>query len=376
MKIAILGTRGIPNNYGGFEQFAQYLSKGLVELGHEVWVYSPHNHIYQNHYWEGVHIIHQYDPEYRVGTFGQFIYDFNCIMDSRRRNFDVILQLGYTSSSIWGHLLPKNSVIITNMDGLEWKRTKYSAPVQRLLKMAEKWAVATSHYLIADSKGIQEYLQIKYKLNSTFIPYGALVFDNPDSSFLTPYGLQPFGYDMLIARLEPENSIDTILQGVIESGMKRPFLIIGNCNSAYGKYLSARYSHTYIKFLGSLYDMSTLNNLRYYSNIYFHGHTVGGTNPSLLEAMASSAVICAHQNEFNSTILGKDAYYFKDSASVADILLQVNRRNKSESEKISQNLAKIENTYTWNKIICAYETFMQHCYYARHTPLKYEKKIL
>jgi hypothetical protein len=377
MKIAILGTRGIPNNYGGFEQFAQYLSKGLVEMGHEVFVYSPHNHIYQDSSWQGVQIIHQYDPEYIVGTFGQFVYDFNCVRDSRRRRFDVILQLGYTSNSIWGRLLPKNSIIITNMDGLEWKRTKYSVPVQKLLKLAERWAIDTSHYIIADSTGIQQYLHNKYKLDSTFIPYGAFIFDNPDASVLSGYDLKPYAYDMLIARLEPENSVDVILQGVIQSNKERLFLIIGNCHSEYGKYLKNKYTSSHIRFLGSVYDINVLNNLRYYSNIYFHGHTVGGTNPSLLEAMASSALICAHQNEFNSAILQQDAYYFNDSASVACIMNQVNRKEKSEAEKITQNLFKIENTYSWNKIICAYESFMQHCYHAMK-PLqpKYEKKVL
>lgn len=128
MKIAILGTRGVPNHYGGFEQFAEYFSVYLVEKGHEVYVYNSHNHPHQEKVFKGVHIIHQNDPEHKLGTFGQFIYDFNCILDSRKRNFDIILQLGYTSNSIWFFLLPKKSICITNMDGLEWKRTKYSKP--------------------------------------------------------------------------------------------------------------------------------------------------------------------------------------------------------------------------------------------------------
>ena len=94
MKIAILGTRGIPNYYGGFEQFAEFFSVYLIEKGHEVFVYNSHDHPFQEKTFHGVNIIHQYDPEYKLGTFGQFIYDFNCIMDSRKRNFDIILQLG------------------------------------------------------------------------------------------------------------------------------------------------------------------------------------------------------------------------------------------------------------------------------------------
>ena len=100
MKIAIFGTRGIPNHYGGFEQIAQFLSEGLCKKGHEVYVYNSHNHPYQSNKWNNVNIIHCYDPEFKLGTIGQFIYDLNCSLDSRKRNFDIILQLGYTSSSI------------------------------------------------------------------------------------------------------------------------------------------------------------------------------------------------------------------------------------------------------------------------------------
>ena len=161
MKLAILGTRGIPNYHGGFEQFAEYFSVHMAQKGHDVYVYNSHSHPYQEKEYNGVSILHQKDPENKLGTFGQFIYDFNCIKDARSRNFDVILQLGYTSSSIWGRFLPSASVIVTNMDGLEWKRSKYSKPVRRFLKVAERLAIDTSDYLVSDSVGIQKYIEEK-----------------------------------------------------------------------------------------------------------------------------------------------------------------------------------------------------------------------
>src|SRR5450432_900655 len=126
LRIGISGTRGIPNHYGGFEQLAEYLSAGLAEKGHEVVVYNPHNHPYKEKRWKGVSIVHCYNPERITGTAGQFIYDLNCVMDARKRNFDVLLMLGYTSISVWERLFPKKSTIIFNMDGFEWKRKKYS----------------------------------------------------------------------------------------------------------------------------------------------------------------------------------------------------------------------------------------------------------
>ena len=171
MKVAILGTRGIPNNYGGFEQFAQYLSEGLANEGVNVTVYSIHSHPYKKEKWNGVSIIHCNNPEDKFGSFGQFIYDFNCISHARRQNYDVILILGYTSSSVWSFYYPKKkSIIVTNMDGLEWKRTKYSKHVRKFLKYAEKLAVIYSDYLVADSIGIQNHLLREYKRESKYIP--------------------------------------------------------------------------------------------------------------------------------------------------------------------------------------------------------------
>ena len=199
MKIGIIGTRGIPNHYGGFEQFAEYLSVGLVAKGHEVVVYNSSDHPFQQSNWNGVTIKHCKDWERKIGTAGQFIYDLNCILNSRTQNFDILLQLGYTSSSIWKNLLPKKAKIVTNMDGLEWKRSKFSALVQRFLLAAEKWAIFGSDHLVADSKGIQRYLNQKYQVESTFIAYGSHLFNTPEKKSLVKYDVAENRYNMLLS---------------------------------------------------------------------------------------------------------------------------------------------------------------------------------
>ena len=358
MKIAILGTRGIPNNYGGFEEFAEHLSQGLTKAGHEVFVYSPHKHPYQEAQFEEVQLIHRYDPEHRLGTFGQFIYDFNCIWDSRRRGFDIILQLGYTSSSIWHWLFPRKTRILTNMDGLEWKRSKYKKSVQHFLKYAEKLAVNHSHVLIADSKAIQKYLDNTYQVSSVYIPYGATPVKEADETLLEAFGLSPYTYNMLVARLEPENNIETILKGVVRSESQRRFLVIGNTQSTYGQQLKQTFRDARIRFLEGIYDKALLNSLRYYSHLYFHGHSVGGTNPSLLEAMACGCLIGAHHNAFNQAILEEDAWYFVDEIDVKNTL-DLTERNEANQKKISNNLKKIEERFSWKLIIGQYELVMQ-----------------
>ncbi len=355
MKIGILGTRGIPNQYGGFEQFAQYLSLYLVNKGHEVWVYNSHRHEYKEATYEGVKLIHCFDPESKIGTIGQFIYDFNCIRDARSRDFDILLQLGYTSSSVWAKLLPAKQIIVSNMDGLEWKRSKFNKHVQSFLKKAESWAVRSSDYLVADSKGIQSYLKEKYKVVSSYIPYGAELFENPDSSILKTFGLVEGDYDMLIARLEPENSIEMILEGRRSSKTKRKLIIIGNDQRAFGVYLKNKFEGVIgIHFLGGIYDQNILNNLRYYSNLYFHGHQVGGTNPSLLEAMGSGALIAAHRNEFNRAILKENGFYFQNPKDIADLM---DFAVKSDNLiRINSNTQAIKEEFTWEKINSSYET--------------------
>ncbi len=354
MKIAIIGTRGIPNFYGGFEQFAEYLAKGLVEKNYQVTVYNSSSHPYQESTWNGVNIVHCKDPEDKCGTIGQFVYDLNCIRHARKQNFDIILQLGYTSSSIWGWLLPKKAITTTNMDGLEWKRSKYSKSVQFFLQKAEYLGVKFSDYLIADSVGIQDYLKHKYKADSTYIPYGAHLFNNSDIAILDKYSLNAYQYNMLIARFEPENNIEPILDGVASSQKNQPFLVIGKYETKFGQYLVNKFSqYANIRFLGPIYDINILNNLRYFSNLYFHGHSVGGTNPSLLEAMASNALMCAHDNTFNKAILQEDAFYFTNSDDIKNYVEKIEK--KQFSKFIDNNIEKIKNLYSWEKIINDYE---------------------
>lgn len=360
MKIGILGTRGIPNHYGGFEQFAEYFSEYAVSRNHEVYVYNSHNHPYKEIFFKGVHLIHCYDPEQKIGTAGQFIYDLNCIRDARKRNFDIILQLGYTSSSLWYSLHPKNAIIITNMDGLEWKRTKYSKKVQNALKIAEKWAVKKSDYLISDSLGIQKYIFEKYKKNSCYIAYGAHNFSNPNEEILNDFQVKREEYNMIMARMEPENNIDMVLEGVTLSKTEKPILVIGNYETKYGNYLKNKFKNdNRIRFIGAVYNLEYLNNLRYFSNIYFHGHTVGGTNPSLLEAMASQALIVAHDNDFNKGVLKENAFYFSSKNDVEKILDTIKKNDNLQF--VENNYNAIDKSFNWEKINEQYLQFFKDC---------------
>jgi glycosyltransferase involved in cell wall biosynthesis len=357
MRIGILGTRGIPNYHGGFEQFAENFSLYLADKGHEVYVYNSSLHPYQKGLYKGVNIIHCKDLENKLGTGGQFLYDFNCILDAHKRNFDILLQLGYTSSSIWYRFIPKTPIVITNMDGLEWKRSKYSKPVRSFLKYAEYLAVKSSDYLISDSIGIQNYIQKKYNKESKYIAYGSDLIDSVDDGVLKEYGLFKYSYNMLIARLEPENNIEVILNGVQKSKQNTPFIVIGKYDSTpFGKYIYEKFKTSKrISFLGGIYNQDHLNVIRYFSNLYFHGHTVGGTNPSLLEAMASECLIVAHNNEFNKYILKSNGFYFESEHDVSMLIETLSKNNNKDL--IKNNISSIASDYSWEQINKEYLDF-------------------
>jgi glycosyltransferase involved in cell wall biosynthesis len=362
LRIGIFGTRGIPNNYGGFEQVAGYLSKGLVEKGHDVTVYNSSNHPYQEKAWNGVRIIHCYDPESLIGTAGQFFYDFNCLMDARQRKFDVLLMLGYTSSSVWWFLYPKESVIISNMDGLEWNRAKYSKPVQRFLKWAEKLAVKHSNFHIADSIVIKQYLDQKYKIDCRYIPYGAEITPNETALFQNDLGLSKQEYFLLMARMEPENNVEVILDGFRNSSSDKKFVVIGDTHNKFGSYLVKKFkSDSRIQFAGSIFNKEKVQHLTSHSSIYFHGHSVGGTNPSLLEAMADEAFIAAHDNPYNKAVLNGDASYFSNAEDVKTLIDSV-EKGEVAANRAKRNLVKIKNHFNWEVIVDEYEAFMISCY--------------
>ena len=358
MKIAILGTRGIPNHYGGFEQYAELLSVYLAAQGWDVTVYNSHNHPYQEPEYKGVKIKHIYDPETKMGTIGQFFYDLGCIWDTRKQEFDIVYQLGYTSSAVFNFLFKKNTILVTNMDGMEWKRSKYNKYVQRFLMYSEKIAVKHSHFLIADSLGIKTYLDDKYKTESFYSAYTADIPEKFSVEDLKKYGLEPYQYNLLVARLEPENNIESILEAHTFPDISTPIIVIGNHNTAFGSYLKNKFAqHAHIHFIGGVYDKKTLDSIRHYSYRYFHGHSVGGTNPSLLEAMACQCNIIAHDNIFNKSVLNDDALFFSNALQLNSIISNSKEQQQFFDTTVQHNLRKIETIYSEQYVFVALKNY-------------------
>jgi hypothetical protein len=364
LNIAILGTRGIPNYHGGFEQYAEYLSVGLHKLGHSVSVYNSSEHPFNEKNFKGVRLIKIYCPEKKYGAFSHFIYDWLCSKDATINNqFDIIYHLGYQSASpaILRFKNKSKAVWITNMDGLEWKRDKWSTPVKFLTKIMERIAIRSSDFLISDNIGIQSYYKINFNADSKYLAYGADISNYVDEELILEHNVNSENYYILVARLEPENSIEIILDGFLKSKSIKPFLIVGKHNTKYGALLKSKYHNNInIRFIGGVYEKNKLDALRKYSSIYFHGHTVGGTNPSLLEAMALGCFISHHNNDFNNSVIKNNTFSFKNCFDVSKI---INNYEKSGIKDIdsfkNQNITIISNEYSWGKIINEHNQFFK-----------------
>ena len=366
MKIAFISTRGIPNNYGGIEQLTEYISVGLVERGHDVVVYSPHYHPYREDVYRGVRLKHIYSPEKWMGSaIGSFFYDFSSLRHAlKKEKYDIIYDVGYTSivpAYIWFNVKKiKDPIFVTNMDGLEYKRSKFNKWVRKFIFWEEGVTVKHSHHLITDNMGIHDYYLEKYGKKSKFLTYGANIYDNYSVDVLKEFELEENNYFLLVARLEPENNIELAIKGYLCSEKQdKPFVIVGKKNTPHGKYLYETYAKKRnIKFVGGIYDFDQLNSIRYYSYAYFHGHSVGGTNPSLLEAMASSCFILAHDNIFNRAVLKENAIYCSSGEQFSVILNDLETLVfKHKETYVKNNLKEICDQYSWKRAIDEHEKY-------------------
>jgi len=360
MKIAFVSTRGIPNNYGGFEEVAEKLGARLVTRGHDVIVYNPSFHTFKEDRFNGIRIKRKFSPEKYLGTAANFIYDFLSLRDALAEKCDAVIVCGYTTSAISFPILRfRNSKVLTNMDGLEWKRSKWRPSIQRLAKRFERMAVENSTALIADNEGIAEYLKNGYGRESFCIPYGSDVFPEPSVGAISALDLEPGKYLLLVGRMEPENNFEMVLEGIRASKTELPAVVVSSTDTRYGKELIERFSgDRNIRFLGWVGDRDLLFNLRHFSAVHFHGHSVGGTNPSLLEAMAAGAFIAANDNVFNRAVVGDDALYFADSNDVKELLEGSVPSSSFRDKAVANNLKKIGELYNWDTIADMYEKML------------------
>lgn len=360
-KLAILGIRGIPARYGGFETFAEEVAVRLVKQGIAVTVYCDTGEVKKPiENYRGVKLVHFRSPSW--GPLSTVIFDLRCLWHARNR-YDVVYMLGYGSSvfcfipRLWG------KQVWINMDGIEWARSKWSRIGKLWLRVMERLAMWVPNRIIADADAIQVFLASRYHRvpECSVIGYGAyLVQESEVPHALKKWGLEEYGYYLIVCRLEPENHVAEIIEGYISSDTNYPLIVVGNCSgsNAYAKKLLTA-DGTRVRFLGAVYDKDDLRNIRSYCRCYFHGHSVGGTNPSLLEAMGCGNAVIAHDNVFNREVAGSAALYFKHSCEIPALLRRLEEDNSLYSRMGGAARQIIAHKYSWEHVVLCYLELLQ-----------------
>jgi glycosyltransferase involved in cell wall biosynthesis len=350
--VAIIGTRGIPNSYGGFEYFAEHLSVSLVNKGYQVLVLEPTKALVKLENYQGVVRIPIKVSKLFPHAIRKIIYGCKSLKKAKRINADAIICCGYTPALFFIFYSKSfRKKIIVNLDGIEWKRAKWNFVGKLFLRLTEYLSVKWSGKLVADNKGIKDYILKKHGEETELIAYGVNIpTKKPEVGPLTAKGLTPNNYGLTVARIEPENQIELIIKSFITAG--KTLVIVGGLCNRYAKTLHNIYSNLpNVVFWGAEYNSDNLLSLRSHANLYVHGHTVGGTNPSLLEAMACGCKIAAHNNMFNHHTLDNTGLFFDNERQLSDLI--ENYWNKTESWGTDAKLRAAEQ-YSWEVVTNKY----------------------
>lgn len=363
VKIAILGSRGIPAKYGGFETIAQELSISLAKRGFEVYVSCESAGLRSRFYgwYKGVRLLHF--PMIRsIRNFADpFVYDLLSVLWSAFR-VDIIYMLGY--ASILTLLIPKmlGKTIIVNVDGLESNRPKFSRFLRFSFRIFEKLTPKIAHYVLADSEMIAWYYRINYNISPVFVPNGGgrirqyKLYKPEALKFLN---LEKGGYYLVIARLEPDNNIRLIVEAFKNSNSKLKLVVVGPLiNTLYVKDL-LRLRDKRTMFVGGIYEPRLQRTLRFNCFAYIHGHEMGGTNPSLLEALSSGNKILALDVPFNREVAKDSATYFKKD--INDLTEKISLMERNSSQLITNVRAQeiFNSKYSGDKAINAFVKFLR-----------------
>jgi len=350
-KIAIIGTNGIPSKYGGFETLVEYLVNYL-SAHYDLTVFcSSITNLDKIHEYRGCKL--KYIP-FRANGWQSIIYDIISIFRSYRK-FDKILILGASGTIVLPLLFNYKDKFIFNFGGLDWERSKWNYLTRKFLKFSESMGIKYSAHLISDNIGIQKYIQKEYKRNSTLITYGGdqVYKVVPKLSDLQKYPFIAASYAFTLARIQPDNNIDLLLNSFNEHS-PFPLVFVGNWQSCpYGIKTKAKYiDRPKIILLDAIYDKREINLLRSNCKVYLHGHSAGGTNPALVEAMNLSLPILAYDCIFNKYTTEFKAVYFSDSMELSEELKKITDNDLIIIGEKMYNIAK--KVYHWKTIAKKY----------------------
>jgi glycosyltransferase involved in cell wall biosynthesis len=357
--LRILGTRGIPAAHGGFETFAERLALYLAAKGWRVIVYCQEEGdgaTFQDE-WRGVERVRI--PVKGDGAASTIVFDWKATAHAAAHR-DLCLTLGYNTAVFCALLRLRGVTNVINMDGIEWARAKWGAVAKAWFWLNERLGCWLGNHLVADHPEIKKHLATRVSERKiTMIPYGAdELRDVPDAP-VRVLGLEPGRYLTLIARPEPENSILEVVTGFSAAPRGINLVVLGNYQpgNAYHRAVKAAASDEVV-FAGAIYDPAVVTALRFHSLAYVHGHQVGGTNPSLVEALGAGNPVLAHSNPYNRWVAGDAASYFSSAPEFAQMLSELVERADLQRERAEHSRSRHADSFTWDSILGQYEALL------------------
>ncbi len=354
MRIAMVGTRGVPARYGGFETAIEEVGRRLVERGHEVVVYCRGTDRSPEHLgMERVTL-----PAVRRSSMETLSHTALSVAHLVAHRTDVALVFNAANSPLLPAIRAARIPVAVNVDGLEWKRTKWGPTGRRYYLANERLAVRWADDLITDAVALGDYYRRRYGAHSTFIPYGAPILDDPDTSRLGELDLVHGKYHLVVARMEPENHVDVIVEGYARSTATLPLVVVGSVPypSEHERAVHARAAQdSRVHMLGGVWDQDLLDSLYAGAASYLHGHSVGGTNPSLLRAMGAGAPTIAWDVDFTREVLDGQARFFSSPDDVARevVALETDPGEARALGEAAQRRAAA--AYRWDDVTSDYE---------------------
>ncbi len=349
LRIALLGTRGVPARYGGFETCVEEVGKRLTASGHRVLVYcrsAPGEPDPARHYL-GMRLVRV--PAMRRRSLETLSHAGASVAHLITHGADVAIMFNVANAP-WLPLLRAAGIpVATHVDGLEWQRAKWGPIGKRYYRAAEALAVRWSDALIADAQGIADYYRDVFDADTELISYGAPIL-RTRCDRLAEFELRPGAYHLVVARFEPENHVSEMVDGYRRSAARLPLVVVGSApySDAYTAQVKAR-ADGRVQFLGGVWDQDLLDQLYAGSYSYLHGHSVGGTNPSLLRAIGAGAPTIAYDGRFNREVVGDAGRYFRSPQELA-VLLEAAEDDPEGNRIIGDRGRERARAYDWDDV--------------------------
>lgn len=363
MKIAILGIRGLPSTYGGYETFVGELAPRLTQRGHEVTIYCRKS-LYQERpeTYQGMRM--KYLPSIEHKAFSTLSHSFISILNASLADFDIVFAVN-AANGLFGFvpkLLRKKSVL--NVDGMEWLRPKWNGLAKKYFKFSARMGTKFYNRIVTDAEEMHRLYAKQFGIESTYIAYGAYIEDSVNPEVLGQYGLQKDGYYLIASRMIPDNNADIIVDAFVKSGSGKMLAIAGGADYSGNKveqiFLDRlkSLSNDKVKFLGHIDSYDNVKELHCNCFGYIHGHQFGGINPALLKALGYSNCIFALNTPFNSEVLDSGKYgilFDKNADDLAEKIKMLEQNENLRKQFQHDATSRIKERFTWDKIADDYE---------------------